>query len=530
MASDATNLQRDFESFLRRMSDDFAPYPFLISEREELNRLSDSIVRPFTLAVFGRMKTGKSSLINAMVGRPLAITGVEEATATINWISHGDAQQEQNMVVHWKDGRVEPLPLEQLLQWSGKADEVIERVRRTSFLQLYSMAERLREIQIVDTPGTGAVADEHERVAQDFLNPRAATDSNEEGRKADALLYVFPPVGRVSDEDSLNEFRQTRLPGSEPYNSIGVLHKWDAMEEEDLMAAAQNKASKLYEVMKDVVSTVIPVSAPLALAARHAPESYFTGLLAAMPDGSDKLRDALKRDSRWDENPDRKAARIAYMLPWASFRRIVKLACACGSAPDLRRACLDASGIEILERELDQRFFRRAAIIKQRLIRVKSLGPIQRGLLKFNSRINDLQTNARNFAALTESTSVSPAIRGWLSGKHQESVEELAKLEQWTIETDRRRLLEEDRMTSLEADFEFLDAMEKNPSLVDKPDIDTIRTLMGDHKDSTSRADIPREVWAALEGRYQNYVNAPTHEMRKRFEHLLDRLAEAQSS
>jgi hypothetical protein len=531
MASDGITLQRDFESFLRKMVGDFAPYPFLRSEEQELECLASSIVRPFTVAVFGRMKTGKSSLINAMLGRPLAITGVEEATATINWISHCDAGQEHNMVVHWKDGRVEPMPLERLEEWSGKADEVIERVRRTSFLQLYSVAERLREVQIVDTPGTGSVAEEHEDVAKKFLDSRAAADSGEEGRKADALLYVFPPVARESDEGTLNEFRHTRLPGSAPYNSIGVLHKWDGMEEEDLVAAAKHKADKLYDVLKDVVSTIIPVSAPLALAARHAPDSYFTGLLEVLPTPGDKMRDALKRDSRWDEDPARNGARAAYppeCLPWVCFRRIVKLAANCGTSAELRQACLDASGVEELERELDLRFFRRSAIIKQRLARVKSLEPIRRGILKFNSRIEDLQIDIRNFRYLRDSFAVSPGVRAWLVRGHDEAVDELEKLEEWTIEADRRRLVEEDRLTAIENDFEFLEAMDKYPSLVEDRDRETIRALLNRLGAPGSASDIPREVLAALERRYQNYVNAPSQDMRKRFEHLLARLYGAQ--
>ena len=47
----------------------------------------------FTLAVAGQMRVGKSTLINAMIGADLAIPGVTETTATVNWLRHGTVEQ-----------------------------------------------------------------------------------------------------------------------------------------------------------------------------------------------------------------------------------------------------------------------------------------------------------------------------------------------------------------------------------------------------------------------------------------------------
>ena len=125
MSPSSHQVQESFRRFIEEMADFFGDYPFLREAESGLRAIADSTHRPFNVAVFGRMKTGKSTLINALVGRPLAITGVEEATATINWISYGDGVQAESFVVHWKDGRSEPLPLSRMVEWAGKAEAVL---------------------------------------------------------------------------------------------------------------------------------------------------------------------------------------------------------------------------------------------------------------------------------------------------------------------------------------------------------------------------------------------------------------------
>lgn len=511
------------------MVDRFKPYPELCKQVEGLSALVESIQRPFTLAVFGRMKTGKSSLINALVGRPLAITGVEEATATINWISYGDSNQADTVLVHRQDGRVEPIPLSRLTDWSGKGEDVLKRVSETAFLQLYAHVEQLRKIQIVDTPGTGSVADEHEDIAQKFLTPRAAEDTEEEGRKADALMYVFSPVGRERDEEALNEFRNSRMPGSDPYNSIGVLHKWDGLESDDLIADAQKKAERLKHILSDVVCDVIPVSAPLAMVSRHAPDSFFEQMLelTASPGASDELLRALRRDNRWDADPSRNQARMNYELPWVSFKRVVNILLEheINDVEEARRQCLNYSGVLKLESALDRRFFKRAAIIKQRLARVKATESVQSGLVYFNRHLRDAETDCENFALLENEVS-EPTVKSWLNKKNTLAQESLHTLEKWAVETDQTWLEEKGRMDLLEKDFTFLETLDNDPGFVDPCDSESIRALL--NEDNNRQADLidSMVVLETMLERYAPKVNVPDRNQRILYEHLVLRISE----
>jgi hypothetical protein len=515
-----------FHTFLLEMAGRFEPYPFLRRQEQEIRQLAESVLRPFTLAVFGRMKTGKSSLINALVGRHLAITGVEEATATVNWISHGDGLNESTMLVHWKDGSVEPLPLDRITEWTGKAGEVLERVRKTAFLQLFANIDRLKGMEIVDTPGTGAAVDEHEEVARSFLSPRAAEDSVVEGRKADALLYVFPPVARETDQSTLDEYRNTRMPGSDPYNSIGVLHKWDAMESKDLMAEAECKAARLCDCLAGMVSEVIPVSAPLAMVARNAPDSYVEALLdlTMKPGAADQLLKALSRDTRWREDDNRSSVYSAYPAPWASFRRIVRLLLdhSCSGVADARAVCLEASGIQRLENELDARFFRRAALIKQRLVRVKAKEPISSGLRALNTRLDELANDHRHFIGLAKMLGNDGDHGVWLQTKSQAIRHDQQSLEEYAVEADRMWLVEQDRMERMERDLAFLEMVKNDPDLIEARDNECIHRLLGSQ--GVENGDVPLQILDAMLKRYAHQLDSPSKTVRTNFEHLVERL------
>ena len=104
--------------------------------RQALNQLHEL----FLLVFVGEFNSGKSALINALLGDTFLDEGVTPTTERIHIIKHG-----------------EPQP----------AEFVSEDVRILRY-----PAELLHEIHIVDTPGTNAVLRHHEAIARDFV-PRS---------------------------------------------------------------------------------------------------------------------------------------------------------------------------------------------------------------------------------------------------------------------------------------------------------------------------------------------------------------------
>jgi small GTP-binding protein len=94
----------------------------------------------FMLVVVGEFNSGKSAFINALIGHPVLKEGVIPTTAQIHILKHGDA--------------------------------IAQSTDERGLAVTTAPAELLREVQIVDTPGTNAIIREHEKITTDFV-PRA---------------------------------------------------------------------------------------------------------------------------------------------------------------------------------------------------------------------------------------------------------------------------------------------------------------------------------------------------------------------
>jgi small GTP-binding protein len=94
----------------------------------------------FLLVIAGEFNSGKSSFINALLGERVLPEGVTPTTDRINILRHGAA--------------------------------VTEQLREAYLLERTHPADVLREINIVDTPGTNAIIRRHEELTRDFV-PRS---------------------------------------------------------------------------------------------------------------------------------------------------------------------------------------------------------------------------------------------------------------------------------------------------------------------------------------------------------------------
>lgn len=471
-------LQTEYYTWLRSLASALRPYPFLREGEEGLTHVADNGIEPFSLAVFGRMKTGKSTLINALTGRRLAITGVEEATATINRLTYADGALLNSFTVHWKDDRPQSFPLDDLQRdWSGTGKDVLERVSRCSWLELYSDTPILKDIHIIDTPGTGSTAQEHEDAARQFIS----------GQETDALVYVFSPVGRETDEEALLAFRKGCLPGSSPYNSVAVLHKWDHIywnnggNWDDI----KGKANRLHEAMKSMVATVIPVSGPLALAVKCAPENFWDKCLELLNhfDTEDSLTRELSRDTKWDRTPRQQELRqeaSLHGLPWSSFQILIRhlyrerpesSACA-------KLLIWALSGMDELEKLLDRSFFKQAAVIRQRQTRAKVQKILRSIYDKIDSTLKEQQDDLRIIERLEQAVESAPELAAWLSRKEYALRGNHDKLITWWKEIDKKVIQASQEHDINDHALEIIRWLDSTPGLFSQEQTPFLRTIL----------------------------------------------------
>jgi small GTP-binding protein len=192
---------------------------------EDLAALEESIRqldRLFLLVVVGEFNSGKSTFINALLGRPLLEEGVTPTTSRIYSIGFGE--------------------------------EVRREMGTDGIEEIGAPVEILRQIQIVDTPGTNALEREHEALTQRFV-PRA-----------DLVLFVTS-VDRPFTESERSFIESIREWGKK---IVLVLNKIDFLETDDDLREIEDFIRRSSERILGFVPEVFPISARQALKAKEA--------------------------------------------------------------------------------------------------------------------------------------------------------------------------------------------------------------------------------------------------------------------
>src|SRR5262249_45318487 len=131
----------------------------------------------------------------------------------------------------------------------------------------------LMQITLVDTPGTGAVLDEHQnRIAeylhlQQQLRDRHHKETQRFSNEADAVIYLIGETPRVTDQAFLEEFQKITQGQSHALNAVGVMAKIDLNPE--VIRRRQELAEKIATQLRSSFNTVIPVSSGVYRALEH---------------------------------------------------------------------------------------------------------------------------------------------------------------------------------------------------------------------------------------------------------------------
>jgi len=162
----------------------------LAAERRRLGHGRVNVV------VVGAFKRGKSTLLNALMGRPILPMGVVPVTALVTLIRSGPTER---AVVHFLDGREEEIPVDGLTPYVSETENPENRrgVERVE-VELPELRE-LGRITLADTPGSGSVFQHNTDTLRQWLG------------QIDAALFVVstdPPIGET-DSQLLQEVAET---------------------------------------------------------------------------------------------------------------------------------------------------------------------------------------------------------------------------------------------------------------------------------------------------------------------------------
>lgn len=219
--------------------------------RARIAQLRAQLAQPLHLAVAGRVKSGKSTFVNALLGQRVARTDARECTKVVTWFRYGPSDR---VTVVPRTGE----PLVTRLDADGLVPEDLGLpVDRIAAVEVELTLARLRTFTLADTPGLNAPDPTTSQVTEAALG--IDPDSSAAIAAAEAVLYVMNQTMRQSDVEVLRAFRAlSKSAGSDVVSAFGVLNKCDLFDGPEPMQAGAALAAGFSRRLSTELADVVP--------------------------------------------------------------------------------------------------------------------------------------------------------------------------------------------------------------------------------------------------------------------------------
>lgn len=203
----------------------------------------------FHLVVVGEFNHGKTTFVNALLGRQVLPTGVTPTTACIH---HLEFAEQPSAAVVKHDGSRKDIPFDEVRRYVVGADGDPDAVKH---LEVFFPADLLKErIVLVDTPGVNDLSLTRSDITYSYIP------------KSDAVLFLLDAGQPLKESERV--FLQEKLLAASRNKIVFVVTKrdiWDEAEEKEALAYIKNELTRICPN-----APVFPVSAERALEGRRA--------------------------------------------------------------------------------------------------------------------------------------------------------------------------------------------------------------------------------------------------------------------
>jgi hypothetical protein len=246
---------------------------------------------PLRIAVAGRVKAGKSTLLNALIRDRVAATDAGECTKTITTYCNGLSYEVRGLLTDgtWTD--VDAARTDDGLEIRLPA-AMAGALRR---LEVRWPSSSLSRVTYIDTPGLVSINAENSALTESVLTPEWGDQTD-----ADAVLYLMRHVHQ-RDVAFLEAFMDRTVTLGTPLNAIGLLSRADEIGAGrfDAMDAAARIAARYRSepTMRQLVADVLPTAALLAETAASHPDAELELLRRVAAElGPDRARELASVD------------------------------------------------------------------------------------------------------------------------------------------------------------------------------------------------------------------------------------------
>lgn len=251
-----------------------------------IDRLLDD---SFRVAVVGEFSSGKSTFLNALLGKDLLKHGAKETTATITEIHNRNSEgNETYLDVYYLNGKVEPhISAERIMDYTATASTTHAVAQEIEKVVINSrIIDSDARVCFVDTPGLNGVADNHRE------------KTIEEIKNAHACIYLMQVRGLgQSDIDFLKYISKYQHNIIFVQNFIDELKKLEG-ETPEQKIEQQKKIidEKIISENPEIRYEIVAVSSRKALISKSNDFDVYNGEKL-----TEELRDALYEESRFDD-------------------------------------------------------------------------------------------------------------------------------------------------------------------------------------------------------------------------------------
>lgn len=237
------------------------------------------------MVVVGLFKRGKSSIINAILGKPLAPVAVTPVTAIITLFEYNN--RKNYAAIHFKDGRIEVRETDEVSRYVNE-DENPANEKQVQVVSIFDDAPILKSISLVDTPGIGSSFEHNTTTTLQFIP------------KIDAALFLLSADMPISslDSDFLKELKKA-VP-----KIVFVMNKKDLLSEKDYKKLMQHNSQTISTLMELPVEQINFIAVSAREYEQGNKESGIARLIAeiqsiATQEKTDLLQKATLKRYRW---------------------------------------------------------------------------------------------------------------------------------------------------------------------------------------------------------------------------------------
>jgi hypothetical protein len=297
--------------------------------------ISRRLRRPIQVKVVGRVSTGKSTLINALVGRAIAATAAQDCTRVTTVYTFGIPDR---TIAIDRDGT------ERETGFGFDDRDQAATDPRLSHLRVHLTSGLLKDLSLIDTPGRGST------------QPVEVQPSGVDELDADVLVLLFRGQLRTDDAAVIDAFREAS-DGHQPQAAacVGLLTHADNFGDgpwgvDDPLDLARRAAGCLAQRLRGQFSTVLAVSPMLAEVVRTGAltgsDRHLLHRLAAVDDVTLQLADQMPLPAELDRE---QVVRLRGLLGGYGLRAGRRHA---ETPSDLTGWLLERSGVVAVERHI----------------------------------------------------------------------------------------------------------------------------------------------------------------------------------